>query len=82
MLINLQKVCTTGLAAIALGAVLSVVLPKTPHYGVAVAGPASMGATEIVHEDVHVSDLMKNVTPNPEAVDICHLPALTDDDFE
>ncbi len=82
MLINLQKIWTTGLAAIALGAVLSVLLPKAPHYGVAIAGPANLGATEIVREDVHVSDLMKTIPPEPGAGSVCRLPPLTDDDLE
>lgn len=82
MLINLQKICTTGLAAIALGAVLSVLLPKAAHRDVAIAGPASLGATEIVREDVHVSDLMKTIPPEPETGSVCRLPPPTDDDLE
>ncbi len=82
MLINLQKVCTTGLAAIALGAVFSVLLPKAPYQGVAIAGPSSLGATEIVREDSHVSELMKIVPPELAAPSVCGLPPLTDDDLD
>ena len=82
MLINLQKVCTTGLAAIALGAVLSVLLPKAPHHGVAIAGPATLGATEIVREDSHVSELLKAVPTDLAAPSVCGAPPLTDDDLD
>jgi hypothetical protein len=82
MLINLRKVLTTGLATIALGSVLSVLLPKAPHHGVAIAGPADLGATEIVREDSHVSELMKIVPPDLAAPSVCGLPPLTDDDLD
>jgi hypothetical protein len=82
MLINLRKIWTTGLAAIALGAVLSVLLPKAPHHGVAIAGPATLGATEIVREDSHVSELMKIDPAELAAPSVCGLPPLTDDDLD
>ena len=61
---------------------LSVVLPKTSHYGVAIAGPANLGATEIVREDVHASELLKVDPTEPAAPNVCRLPPLTDDEFE
>jgi hypothetical protein len=59
MLINVRKVLSTGLAAIALSAVLSVLLARSTQGGVAVGGPGNLGATEVVCGMGPVSESMK-----------------------